>query len=329
MKYYVTDPILEPLIAAQQLFSDAYKEGYNEFMNAWPGYLRANEFSLSTLLSAPQKAVLSRKHRDDISINAANNHWSLIGSAIHKALESYDKGIKERRYGYDLKELNCLVHHQSDLILPDIKTYIDFKNISCASLKYPKDDWEAQLNFGAWLAQGNGRYVNNGKLSASHEIQIERICVVANLVDWRPKAECLALSKEGSIIIDIPIWEPERVVQWFTERAKLHLEARKNGPGPCTDEERWLREYYKPYGYKKDGQLSKNAATSETFETEAEALRWADENDKKVVVRRVQGVPLHCMHYCQVSEWCPQYQAQQQSQQPNVNLSRSAYHNQK
>lgn len=312
--FYVTDPLLAPLIAAQKTGDAAYRKEYDEFMALWPERLRNQEFSLSTLLSPPQKAILLKKHRRDIRINAACNHWSLIGTSIHSALESYEIGIKERRYGYLIRDLDALVHHKSDLILPD-GVYIDWKNVACSSMKYPKDDWEAQLNFGAWLAQGNGWYVKDGALAKSKDIQINRICVIANLVDWKPhKPECLQISKEGSVIIDIPIWEPERVVAWFRERAELHIKAREDGPPPCTDEERWQRNFYKVYGYTKAGVLSKMAATSETFESEEEAQKWADENEKKVEIKRIIGRALHCQYFCSASPWCSQYQSTIQSE---------------
>lgn len=319
--YFVTDPILEPLIYAQKAGDAAYRKEYDEFMALWPERLRSQEFSLSTLLSPPQKAWIAKNHKKDMRINAANNHWSLVGTAIHSALENYPHGVKERRYGYLIKDLDVLVHHKSDLILPDEGIYIDYKNVSCSSLKYPKDDWEAQLNFGAWLAQGNGWFNHEGKLSKSKEIKISRICVVANLIDWRPHdGKALQVSLEGSKIINIPIWEPGRVIEWFRDRAKAHLYAREHGPLPCTDEERWQRDFYKVYGYTKAGPLSKNAATGETFETEEQAQQWADENDKKVEIKKIQGRALNCEFYCQSAPWCSQYQS---TIQPVIHKSRS------
>jgi hypothetical protein len=314
MNYFTTNPLLEPLIAAQQAGDEAYRKEYNEFMALWPEHLRNQEFSLSTLLSPPQKAILIRRHRKEIRLNAANSHWSLVGTAIHSALENYPHGIKERRYGYYIRDLDILVHHKSDLILSEQRIYVDYKNIACSSLKYPKDDWEAQLNFGAWLAQGHGWFNLDGKLAKSKEIRIDRICVVANLMDWKPhKAECLQVSPEGSIVIDIPIWKPKRVVEWFRERAELHAKAREDGPPACTDEERWQRDFYKAYGFTKAGPLSKNAATGETFESEELAQAWADQNEKKVEIKRIQGRALHCEYFCNAAPWCKQYQSTKES----------------
>lgn len=314
MEHYVTNPILEPLIAAHQRADKAYKkEYYGQFLPAWPEKYRDRQFSLSTLQRSPQQAYLTWKHSKELRVNAACAHWSLFGSVIHEMLEEYPWGIKERRYGLILKDLDVLVHHKSDLILPEENRYLDYKNVSEGSLKFDKTHWEEQLNFGVWLAEGRGWYLEDGKLRRSPEIQIDHIHVVANILDWRP-SDPSSQYPEGSTVIDIPKWEPERVEAWVRERAELHLRARQGDVPDCTAEERWQRGGWKPYAYTKAGALSKMAATSELFPSEEAALSWAREQGKKVEVRYVGGRNLNCDFYCQVREKCPQYQAMNQGE---------------
>ena len=80
----------DPVVAA--LSADKYNSG---LVNS----------SVTTLIDSPQVKILSRKHKDDISIDVSERLWSVLGTAVHNMFEDYADGeyLSEERLYTEVK----------------------------------------------------------------------------------------------------------------------------------------------------------------------------------------------------------------------------------
>ena len=89
------------------------------------------------------------------------------------------------------------------------------------------------------------------------------------------------------------------------ERVLIHKRARDGDLPECTDEERWLRG--EKYAVRKEGR--KTAVRVFDLEEEAETFISALKDNSKHYVEHRRGVNMRCESYCDVAEYCFQYQS--------------------
>jgi hypothetical protein len=264
-----------------------------------PTYSRGDsEISVTEILSPPQLVQLRRRHADEIEVDAADQVWSLFGSACHNILQhgKDDNHIVEERLftqfnswrisgAIDLQEFQA----DGSVIISD------YKVTSAWVVQQEKTEWVDQLNLYAWLVER----VKSTPVTGLRIIGIVR--------DWSRREAAIKDSYPQApiVTIDIPLWDFETREQFVRDRLAMHNEANfsaVSGTMPaCTPEEMWEKQT--TYAIMKDGgvRAKKVCATAE----EAEHLIVTKFPDHKVEVR--QGGRTRCESFCQVSPFCEQY----------------------
>ena len=137
----------------------------------------ACDISVTRLIGPPQIRVLEREHAEELTEDASDRIWSLIGQIGHGILERAEVlanagAIAERRLFADIA--GWRISGQFDrMTIDDDGTLSDYKFTSVwAVADGAKPEWEAQLNILRWLAERNGYP------------PIRRLLLVAILRDW-------------------------------------------------------------------------------------------------------------------------------------------------
>lgn len=255
----------------------------------WDSHPRSG-FSVTDLIQPPRITQLTRRHWDEIEIDASDRIWVLLGSAIHYVLDKSDIPETEReqvvRVNVDGFELVGRVDLSHNL------TTFDYKVTSVWSFVFEpngRDDWHAQLNIYRWM-----RLKNN--------LPTDKIRVCAILRDWQQsKANYADYPPIPVAIINIPIWPDEKVESYLKERIRMHLEAEKlpdNELPLCTDEDMWSKPT--TYAIMKANRKTAIKVCFSREEAEHHILK-----DEYIVER--PGKRGRCEGYCDVNSWCNQF----------------------
>lgn len=271
-----------------------------------PSYSRgSSEISVTEILSPPQLVLLRRRHADDIEVDAADQVWSLFGSAVHNILQhgKDDNHVVEERLfttfeGWRISGQVDLQEYQADgsVIISD------YKVTSAWTVQQEKTEWVDQLNMYAWL-------VERVKGHPVTELQI-----IGIVRDWsrREAANKEAYPQAPIVTLDIPIWDFQTREEFVRTRLSQHNEANfsaVSGEMPaCTPEEMW--EKPTTYAVMKEG--GKRAKKVFLVKQEAEAF-MADQKGTHFIETR-EGGRTRCDSFCQVAPFCQQYQSYKESQ---------------
>jgi hypothetical protein len=266
-----------------------------------PSYSRGNsEISVTEILSPPQLVLLRRRHADDIEIDAADQVWSLFGSAVHNILEhgKDEHHVVEERLFTTFESWRISGAIDLQTFQPDGSVVIsDYKVTSAWAVQQEKTEWVDQLNMYAWLVE---------RVKGHPVVGLQIIGIVR---DWNRRE---AASKEGYpqapiVTIDIPLWDFEARERFVADRLALHNEANfsvVSGSMPeCTPEEMWERPT--TYAVMKEG--GKRARKVFEIKQEAEAF-MADQKGTHFIETR-EGGRTRCDSFCQVAPFCQQYQS--------------------
>ena len=266
-----------------------------------PSYSRGNsEISVTEILSPPQLVLLRRRHADDIEIDAADQVWSLFGSAVHNILEhgKDEHHVVEERLFTTFESWRISGAIDLQTFQPDGSVVIsDYKVTSAWAVQQEKTEWVDQLNMYAWLVE---------RVKGHPVVGLQIIGIVR---DWNRRE---AASKEGYpqapiVTIDIPLWDFETRERFIADRLALHNEANfaaVSGSMPeCTAAEMWERPT--TYAVMKEG----GKRAKRVFESldKAEAFR-ADQTGAHHIETR-EGGRTRCDSFCQVAPFCQQYQS--------------------
>ena len=251
-------------------------------------YTGGGDVSATKLIDAPQIATLSRDHHDKIVVDVSERVWSLLGQAVHTILERaglrQEGMVTEQRLFAEV--MGWQVSGQFDVMNLDLGTITDYK-VTTTYKSSGSDKWTQQLNVLRWLAAQNGYEINT-------------LEIVAIFRDWRKvEAERNKDYPRAAIqSISVPVWDLQETQDYIEERVHLHQQARKGSAVKCTDEERW-------YSGSKWAIVKAGASR---------ALRVYDEEPSEgqvpegyTVEHRV-GEYKRCQHYCDVAQFCSQWQ---------------------
>lgn len=260
--------------------------------------------SVTTLIRPAQITGLEHLHKDNISEDAADRLWALMGTLLHDVLEGHAQGLEntiaEQRLEMQLAGWTITGKYDLSEFILDNEDLSDWKFTSIYALKEKepvKSEWEAQLNGYAELLRQQGR-----KVSSAQIVAIGR--------DWskRRAAREPDYPQKAVLIKPVKLWPPEQVLNYLTERIKLY-EAALEGHWPeCSPEERWARP--SQYAIMKKG----NKKATKLCDDETQASRWIDNNiaDSHVhhyYIEPRPGESIRCESYCSVSKFCPQWAA--------------------
>lgn len=273
-----TQNLPEPLVRAVT-YSDYDKEGC--------------DYSVSQLLRPARMAALEHLHKDEITEDASDRLWLLLGSAGHTVLErSAHKGIVEERAivevevdGKPFKVGGKLDYGVSDTTLWDYK----FTSVWAAK-EGPRDEWVQQLNIYRWLA---GRY----------GVAFDRLQIVAIFRDWsKPKASREPDYPQAQVkVFDLPLWRDDSTEQFIIDRIRAHEAAKVTLP-ECSPEEMWEKSAV--YAVMKGN----NKRAVKLHDVMASALAHSRQSKDLFVERRPPERP-RCESYCRCAPFCEQWKA--------------------
>ena len=264
-----------------------------------------SHISATELLTSPRIVQLKHKHWEELETDASEMVWQLFGSAVHGILEhgKDDHHIVEQRL-YAIFD-GWTLSGQMDLqeVFEDGIIISDYKVTGAWSVMNEKQDWHNQLNVYAWL------------IARAKGVPVKGAQIIAIIRDWSARE---AQTKEGYppspiATIEIPLWSYEEQEAYINTRLALHNEAyfatHAGGDMPeCTSDDMWEKKT--SYAVKKDGNV-RAKSVHETREAADEALAQAQSKAKKgesFILEVREGERTRCKSYCQVSQFCNQYQ---------------------
>lgn len=260
-----------------------------------PRERKPNVISVSELIQPPQLRALTLKHADEITEDASDRIWSLLGTLLHGVLERNAKGLKdtiaEETLEAEVLGWKVIGHYDLSEMVLDGELLTDWKLTSIWAVKDGiKPEWEAQLNLYAELIRRSGRYV-------------DQLQIVAVGRDWsKSKAQFDQNYPQQQVqTFSVPLWTPEQAEEYLVERVALHQAAERGEYPECTPQERWAKETQ--WALMKRGQ--KKAV--KLYLNQDLAMRAAGEAKDLSVVER-PGASIRCESYCPVSQFCKQYQ---------------------
>jgi len=259
------------------------------------------DISVTQLISPPRIVNLKEKHYKEMSIDASDAMFMLLGSAVHHIIEAgaTDEIVEERLFsdveGWRLSGAIDLQEEEGKkLFITDYKVTSAFKVI-----KGDYEDWVLQQNIYAWLIKNN----------KNRTVQGIRICAIIR--DWTRSeiGRKAGYPKAPVVLIDLPVWPYDEIDSYVRNRIKLHQEARlasKIGyPLPdCTISDQWGSET--KYAIKKKG--AKRATKLYTTREQAEL-----ELEDGYEIEPRPGRRARCEgDYCGVAKWCNQFKRERE-----------------
>ncbi len=245
------------------------------------------DISVTSLIGPPRKSALYALHAQEITEDASERIWSLLGQSIHTILERANKtGIAERRLSIEIG--GWTVSGGMDLYEEGGGILADYKTTSAWSVKQGvKDEWVEQLNCYAEILR-------------SHNQPVTGLRIIAILRDWS-KMEAARdpfYPRSQVVSFSLPLWPSKDTRRFLEERVTLHRQARVSLP-LCTDEERWAK---KPvYAVMKVG----GTRAVKLYDLKDQAETHAAQ-DKGLIVQYRPGDSTRCRFYCSVLPFCEQ-----------------------
>jgi len=262
--------------------------------------------SATEIINSPRIVQLKKKHWDDIEQDASEMVWSLFGSAVHNILEH---GKDEHHIVEERIHLEFEGWHISGAIdLQEVEpngtiTISDYKVTGAWAVMNEKDDWHRQLNIYAWMVE------------KAKKVPVGKLQIIAIIRDWSARDASTKENYPQSPVatIDIPLWTFEEREAFITKRIYDHgtalFEMETDGEMPeCTSEEMWEKKT--SYAVKKDGNVRAKSVheTHEEATAAMEAAQASAKKSEKFSIEVRQGERTRCKSYCQVSQFCKQYQ---------------------
>ncbi len=264
------------------------------------------DYTITELLRPPRIAQLEREHADEITEDASDRIWMLLGSAGHEVLRrSAAQGLLFSEDWTKERERNVIVEERAivEVIVGGIKYKVggqidysesdkciwDYKFTSVYAAKEgTKPEWDQQLNCYRWMA-------------AQYGIEIHHMQIVCIYRDWsKSKASREPdYPQSGVRTFGIPKWPEFQAQHFICDRIKLHESAKTTLP-ECTSEETW--EKPEVWAVKKKG----NKRALKLFDSAKDATDWAA-SDPKLIVENRPGERPRCESYCRCAPFCDQW----------------------
>jgi hypothetical protein len=272
--------------------------------------------SATEIINSPRIVQLKKKYWEEIEQDASEMVWSLFGSAVHNILEhgKDDHHIVEERLHleFDGWKISGAIDLQE--VEPNGTISIsDYKVTGAWAVMNEKEDWHRQLNIYAWMVE------------KVKKAPVGKLQIIAIIRDWSARD---AGTKEGYpqspvATIDIPLWSFEDREAYVSKRIDDHgaalFEMETDGEMPdCTPEEMWEKKT--TYALKKNANVratSVHTALVDAEEALAKATSAAKKNESFSIEIRL-GERTRCKSYCQVSQFCKQYQTYLTKEEENV-----------
>ena len=147
-------------------------------------------------------------------------------------------------------------------------------------------EFERQLNIYAFLLRQNG-------------MNPERLFISAVVRDWSDIRVTGNYPDTMFPVFELNMWSPEETEAYIKERLEVHF---SEDMPLCTDEERWMSQPKYAVVSQKTGKAIR------VFNTEDEALNYNTKSSVRIEKRTAE--PIRCKRFCEVAEFCEQYQSE-------------------
>jgi len=264
-----------------------------------PTYSKGDSHASATeLLNSPRIVQLRKKHWSEITVDASEMVWSLAGTMMHKILESdATNHVSEERLHVEINGWNISGAIDLQEIYDDGIVITDYKFTSVWAVMNEKAEWGQQLNIYAWLVE------------KVKKVPIKKVRVLALIRDWSARD---AVNREGYpqapiVFVDYHLSTFTDREQFIIDRIDAHNHAyfqmTMDAELPeCTPTDMW--EKPTTYALKKVG----GVRAKKVYAILSEAEAGLAEAGKGHEIETREGERTRCEKYCQVSQFCTQFQ---------------------
>ena len=254
-------------------------------------------FSATTLNKGAKEIILSDRHFDEITVDAADSVWAVWGTAVHALLESQPDNNFHEEY-FKVPVSNSFVTGQVDSYDMENGVINDWKTASVWKVQFNDfSDWRRQGLTYAWLLQQSG-------------LDVKKCRFVALLKDHsKTKAKTDSSYPQSPVFIyefDVTAADMEETaariltkVQEIESAYKLDDDAIE----PCSAEERWADG--EKWAVMKNGRKT----AIKLFDNSADADAMAGEMGNAYYVEHRPAISRKCGDYCECKEFCNFYKA--------------------
>jgi len=252
---------------------------------------------VTTLNNPPRIRQLSVRHWNELTEDASNHLFRIVGDAIHYILAKteQDKRLIEEKITEVIDGITLVA--KPDLYDDDLKTIEDYKVTVVWSVKSLKPDWITQLNCYAYMLTRAG-------------FEVKKAYINAILKDWS-KMELLRFGGDYPSIpfkrMEVPLWSFEEQEKYIKERIALYkstLNLSDENLPICTPEERWSGE--DRYAVHK-GTNQRATKLCDSMEEAIEYTESIKDNGNKYNIKKREGRNVRCEEYCSVNKFCSFY----------------------
>ena len=254
-------------------------------------------FSATTINKGAKEIILSDRHFDEITVDAADSVWAVWGTAVHALLESQpDNNFHEEFFKVPVS--NSFVTGQVDSYDMENATIYDWKTASVWKVQFADfDDWRRQGMTYAWLLKQSG-------------LDVKKCVFVALLKDHsKTKAKTDSSYPQSPVFIyefHVTAADMEETaarilakVQEIENAYKLDDDAIE----PCSAEERWADG--EKWAVMKNGRKT----AIKLFDNSADADAMAGEMGNAYYVEHRPAISRKCGDYCNCKDFCNFYKA--------------------
>ena len=254
-------------------------------------------FSATTLNKGAKEIILTDRHFDEITVDAADSVWAVWGTAVHALLESQpDNNFHEEFFMVPVS--NSFVTGQVDSYDMENGVIYDWKTSSVWKVQFNDfKDWRAQGLTYAWLLQQSG-------------LDVKKCRFVALLKDHsKTKAKNDSSYPQSPVFIyefDVTAADMEETaariltkVQEIESAYKLDDDAIE----PCSAEERWADG--EKWAVMKNGRKT----AVKVFDNQLDADAMAGEMGNAYYVEHRPAISRKCGDYCNCKDFCNFYKA--------------------
>ena len=254
-------------------------------------------FSATTLNKGAKEIILSDRHFDEITVDAADSVWAVWGTAVHALLESQPDNNFHEEY-FKVPVSNSFVTGQVDSYDMENGVINDWKTASVWKVQFNDfSDWRRQGLTYAWLLQQSG-------------LDVKKCRFVALLKDHsKTKAKTDSSYPHSPVFIyefDVTAADMEETaariltkVQEIESAYKLDDDAIE----PCSAEERWADG--EKWAVMKNGRKT----AVKVFDNQLDADAMAGELGNSHYVEHRPAISRKCGEYCNCKDFCNFYKA--------------------
>lgn len=258
-----------------------------------------SDISTTQLYTPPQMVYLNKKHAHELTQDAIDRVWALLGSSVHGIIEQAgaldEQAIVEERFYFDVQTVLAKWRLGGQIDIFERGVLSDWKVTSVwAAINGGKKEWEIQANVNDFLMHKNG-------------IEADALQVVAIFRDWS-KGQATGDDYPSQQVQAFPLerWSRKQQERYILDRVLVHQKAVINSDyDECSNEDMWARD--EKWAVKK----IKNKKASKLFDNPHEANEYLLTMKDPAEVQHRLPSTIRCDSYCTAAPYCKQHKEHQ------------------